>query len=245
MDLDGINRLPGKIRNCGGTDDLPTKAPKQDVSRTGAEEIVVVTEDYGATMPEGDGLEVVIDIRGRVQEANQERRAVLSDGQYSIQTIGDDAAHLDEFDTGARRIKISNEYLTERVRKLGMTPHTQVLNGGSNLLTSGAREILAARDGMVHADNPGQFHGWTQQRNPGTGDGRVRLVLITADGRQTDSKGLSISEAADPSERLGLVDAINFDGGGSIATVVDSELANCLFGGSERAVGDAIVMRSR
>lgn len=248
LDLDGINRVPGKIRNCGGTDDLPTEAPKHDVTCTDADEIVVFTEEYGTTTPEGDGMEVVVDHRGRVQEVNQERGTELTDGQYSIQAIGEDTADLHEFATEARRIKLTNEYLDERGKKLRMTPHTQVLNGGPNLLTDGERNITAARDGMVHADNPGQFYGWTHQRNPRTIagiDGRGRLLLITADGRQTDSVGLSISEAADLSERLGLVDAINLDGGGSTAMVVDGELENSPSGGAERAVGDAIVIRER
>ncbi len=248
LDLDGINRVPGKIRNCGGTDDLPTEAPKHDVTCTDADEIVVFTEEYGTTTPEGDGMEVVVDHRGRVQEVNQERGTELTDGQYSIQAIGEDTADLDEFATEARRIKLTNEYLDERGEKLRMTPHTQVLNGGPNLLTDGERNITAARDGMVHADNPGQFYGWTHQRNPRTiagVDGRGQLVLITADGRQADSVGLSISEAADLSERLGLVDAINLDGGGSTAMVVDGELENSPSGGAERAVGDAIVIRKR
>ena len=248
LDLDGINRVPGKIRNCGGIDDLPTEAPKHDVTCTDADEIVVFTEEYGTTTPEGEGLEVIVDHRGRVQEVNQDRGTELTDGQYSIQAIGGDAAHLVEFATEAQRIKLTNEYLDERGKKLRMTQHTQVLNGGPNLLTDGERDITAARDGMVHADNPGQFYGWTHQRNPRTLagiDGRGRLVLITADGRQTDSVGLSISEAADLSERLGLVDAINLDGGGSTAMVVDGELENSPSGGSERAVGDAIVIRER
>ncbi|NUL45835.1 phosphodiester glycosidase family protein [Cellulosimicrobium funkei] len=248
LDLDGINRVPGKVRNCGGTDDLPTDAPKHDVTCTDADEIVVFTEEYGAITPEGDGLEVVVDRHGRVQEVNQDRGAELAEGQYSLQAIGEDTARLNEFAAEAGRIKLTNEYLDEHGKQLRMTPQTQVLNGGPNLLTDGERDITADRDGMVHADNPGQFYGWTHQRNPRTIAGideRGRLVLVTADGRQADSVGLSISEAADLSERLGLVDAINLDGGGSTAMVVDGELENSPSGGSERAVGDAIVIRER
>ncbi|MFC7403300.1 phosphodiester glycosidase family protein [Citricoccus sp. GCM10030269] len=248
LDLDGINRVPGKIRNCGGVGDLPTDAPKHDVTCTDADETVVFTEDFGTTTPEGDGVEVIVDRRGLVQEVNHERGIELTDGEYAIQAIGDDSADLREFATEARRIKLTNEYRDERGKKLRMTPHTQVFNGSPNLLTDGERDITAARDGMVHADNPGQFYGWTHQRNPRTIAGideQGRLVLITADGRQTDSVGLSISEAADLSEQLGLVDAINLDGGGSTTMVVDGELANSPSGGSERAVGDAIVIRER
>ncbi|MGM7669864.1 phosphodiester glycosidase family protein [Microbacterium sp. A93] len=246
--LDGINRVPGTIRNCGGTGDLPTDAPKHDATCTDEDELVVFTEEYGVSTPQGEGLEVVLDRRGKVVDVHRQRGVELGEGQYSVQATGDDVSRLRAFAGAAKRVKLTNQYLDERGKKLRMTPHTQVLNGGPNLLTDGERDITAARDGMVHQDNPGQFYGWTHQRNPRTIagiDGRGRLVLVTADGRQTDSIGLSVSEAADLAERLGLVDAINLDGGGSTAMVVDGELANSPSGGSERAVGDALVIRGR
>lgn len=248
LDLDGLNRVPGKIRNCGGTGDTPTDAPKHDVTCTDTDELVLFTEEFGSTTPQGDGLEVVIDFRGRVVQVNDERGTALTDGQRSIQATGDDVTALREFAAEAQRIKFTNEYRDEDGKKLRMTPHTQVFNGGPNLLTDGERDITAARDGMVHADNPGQFYGWVHQRNPRTIagiDDRGRLVLITADGRQTDSVGLSVSESADLAKRLGLVDAINLDGGGSTTMVVGGELENSPSGGSERAVGDAIVILQR
>lgn len=248
LDLDGINRVPGKIRNCGGTGDTPTDAPKHDVTCADPDELVLFTEEFGSTTPQGEGLEVVTDRHGRVLQVNDERGTTLTDGRRSIQATGDSVTALREFAAAAQRIKVTNEYLDERGKKLRMTPHTQVFNGGPNLLTDGERDITAARDGMVHADNPGQFYGWVHQRNPRTLagiDDRGRLVLITADGRQTDSVGLSVSEAADLAEDLGLVDAINLDGGGSTTMVVAGELENSPSGGSERAVGDAIVIRQR
>ena len=41
-----------------------------------------------------------------------------------------------------------------------------------------------------------------------------RTVLVTVDGRSTEDLGLSIPEEADVARSLGLVDAINLDGGG-------------------------------
>lgn len=248
LELDGINRVPGKIRNCGGTDDLPTDAPKHDATCTDEDEVVVFTDEYGASTPQGEGLEVVLDRRGKVVEINRQRGTELTEGQRSVQAIGGDVARLRAFASGAKHVKLTNQYLDERGKKLRMNRHTQVVNGGPNLLTDGERDITAARDGMVHQDNPGQFYGWTHQRNPRTLagiDGKGRLMLVTADGRQTDSIGLSISEAADLADRLGMVDAINLDGGGSTAMVVDGELENSPSGGSERAVGDALVIRDR
>ena len=40
LPLDGLNRVPGLIRNCGGTaDDLPTAMPLHDVTCTDADEL--------------------------------------------------------------------------------------------------------------------------------------------------------------------------------------------------------------
>ena len=38
-------------------------------------------------------------------------------------------------------------------------------------------------------------------------------MLVTVDGRSTEDLGLSIPEAADVARSLGLVDAVNLDGG--------------------------------
>lgn len=248
LELDGINRVPGLIRNCGGTGDLPTDTPKHDATCTDEDELIVFTEHHGASTPAGEGAEIVLDRRGRVLEVREQRGVELAPGQRSIQATGEQETALRGFVDQARRIHLTNEYRNERGRPLRMTPHTQVLNGGPALLRDGRRDITAARDGMVHADNPGQFYGWAHQRNPRTIagiDARGRLVLITADGRQTDSVGLSLSESAELADRLGLVDAINLDGGGSTAMVVDGDLETSPSGGSERAVGDAIVIRER
>lgn len=61
LPLDGINRVPGLIRNCGGTDDTPTNLPLHDFTCTDADEIVAFTPEFGATTPAGPGLEVLLD----------------------------------------------------------------------------------------------------------------------------------------------------------------------------------------
>ncbi|MDI3330254.1 MAG: phosphodiester glycosidase family protein [Micrococcus sp.] len=248
IDLDGINREPGLIRNCGGTGDTPTDQPRHDVTCADTDETVVFTPEFGASTPAGAGLEVVVDHRGAVVEVLQERGTELRRGQFSLQATGADVEALQELADRERGVRLAQDYRLPDGRKLPMTPDTQVVNGGPNLLTDGRRDITAARDGMVHADNPGMFYGWVHQRNPRTIagiDAQGRLVLVTADGRQVDSVGLSISEAADLAQQLGLRDAINLDGGGSTAMVVEEALVNSPSGGAERAVGDAIVIRGR
>lgn len=248
LDLDGIDRVPGLIRNCGGADDLPTSAPQHDVTCTDADELVAFTEEFGASTPEGEGLEVVLDAHGRVRDVLERRGTALGRGERSVQATGAEVAPLRELAEGARRLHLTSELADPSGRRLPMTPSTQVISGGPNLVTDGSREVTAARDGMVLPANPGQFYGWVHQRNPRTiagVDARGRLMLVTVDGRQTESVGMSISEAADLALDLGLVDAVNLDGGGSTTMVVGDELVSSPSGGQERAVGDALVIRGR
>lgn len=129
-----------------------------------------------------------------------------------------------------------------------MTPDTQVVNGGPMLMDRGRIDISATRDGMVQPTQPGAFYGWSRQRNPRTPagiDAEGRLVLATAAGRQTESVGMSLPETAELAESLGLVEAMNLDGGGSTTMVLDGEATNSVSGSAERPVGDAIVIRER
>lgn len=192
---------------------------------------------------------MVLDAHGRVRDVLERRGTALGRGESSPpQATGAEVARLRELAEGARRLHLTSELADPSGRRLPMTPSTQVISGGPNLVTDGSREVTAARDGMVLPANPGQFYGWVHQRNPRTiagVDARGRLVLVTVDGRQTESVGMSISEAADLALDLGLVDAVNLDGGGSTTMVVGDELVSTPSGGQERAVGDALVIRVR
>lgn len=67
--LDGINRVPGRIRNCGGTADAPTVLG-HDYTCTDPDEVIAFTEDFGSATPSGRGLEVVLDNQGTVTAVN-------------------------------------------------------------------------------------------------------------------------------------------------------------------------------
>jgi len=246
--LDGINRVPGLIRNCGGTGDAPTDAPRHDVTCTDGDETVAFTPEFGDSTPTGEGLEVVIGAHGQILEVREARGTALAPGQFSVQATGAAAQTLRAFASQAGHVDLLNQYVDAQGKKLPMTPRTQVLNGGPMLVEDGQVHVTAERDGIEQADNPGAFYGWTHQRNPRTIAGidvQGRLVLVTVDGRQTGSVGASIAEAADLARNLGLVEAINLDGGGSTTMVVDGQVVNSPSGGSERAVGDALVITGR
>jgi hypothetical protein len=243
--LDGLNRVPGLIRNCGGTlDDLPTWRPLHDVTCTDAAELVLFTPAFGPTTPAGAGAEAILDRSGRVVAVLQSRGTALRAGQRSLQATGDLAPAVAALQPGER--VHARTVLRYRGRSLAR-PGTTVVNGGPLLMEDGVVHITQQRDGMRQVSSPSFDYGWFLQRNPRTFagiDARGRTVLVTVDGRQLEELGLSIPETAAVARSLGMIEAINLDGGGSTAMVIGGSLISRPSDPSgERPVGDAIVIR--
>ena len=242
VSLDGINRVPGLIRNCGGENDRPTDRPKHDVTCADDDEVITFTPEFGRRTPAGAGAEAVLNTQGEVVAVHNTRGVELEQGQTSVQGIGENAATVASMRPGTT-------VLSKNVVNLGVpiTERTTVVNGGPQLVKDGREHITQREDGMVHDDNPSFDYGWVLQRNPRTiagVDRAGRTVLITVDGRQEESLGLSIPEAADVARAFGLRHAINLDGGGSTTMVVEGRVINRTSDATgERPVGDAIVIR--
>jgi hypothetical protein len=243
--LDGLNRVPGLIRNCGGTlDDLPTWRPLHDVTCTDDAELVLFTPAFGPTTPSGAGAEAILDSSGRVVAVLHSRGTALGAGQRSLQATGDLAPAVVALRPGDR--VDARPMLGSGGRPL-TGPGTTVINGGPLLMEDGAVHITQEQDGMHQVSNPSFDYGWVLQRNPrsfaGT-DARGRTLFVTVDGRQLGELGLSIPETAAVARSLGMIEAINLDGGGSTAMVIRGSLISHPSDATgERAVGDAIVVR--
>ncbi|OLF16100.1 phosphodiester glycosidase family protein [Actinophytocola xanthii] len=241
--LDGLDRVPGLIRNCGGTrDDLPTFRPLHDTTCTDPDELVAFTTHFGAATPSGPGVEAVLDRRGRVLEVREPRGGDLPPGGSSVQATGSRAADL-------RRVAVPGATLTVGGRLTGAPPpgrRAMVVNGGPELVRDGRPHATPRADGMVRPGDPSFYYGWVAKRNPRTiagVDARGRILLVTVDGRGLSSLGLSIPESADVAAALGMRDAVNLDGGGSTTMVVGDRVVNTPSDAAgERPVGDAILV---
>ncbi|BCW66842.1 hypothetical protein NicSoilB4_16050 [Arthrobacter sp. NicSoilB4] len=247
LSLDGLNRVPGLIRNCGGTDDTPTNLPLHDFTCTDVNEIVAFTPEFGATTPSGPGLEAVLDAQGTVTAVNNSRGTAVPAGGHTLQAVGTDADKLAALAEPGSRLTVDTELINDGGKPLRTSPTTDVVNGGPTLVENGELNVTAKRDGMVRAgDSNSFFYGWVHKRNPRTiagVDAQGRTLLVTADGRQTTSLGLSIKEAADVARSLGMVNAINLDGGGSTAMVQGGQVVNSPSDtAGERPVGDALLV---
>ena len=248
--LDGIDRVPGKIRNCGGTaDDVPTDQPLHDVTCTDPDELVAFTPQYGASTPTGPGLEAVLDRSGRVVDLRSPRGGSLPDHGSSIQASGNDVAALRAFASRGQQLQVVKTLVDGAGHRLQTSPTTAVVNGGPELVRHGVQHATPATDGMVHPDDPSFYYGWAAKRNPRTiagVDPLGRTILATVDGRSLLSLGLSIAESAAVARALGMTEAVNLDGGGSTTMVVDGQIVNSPSDAAgERPVGDAVLVLPR
>ncbi|MDO7487329.1 hypothetical protein Q5O89_18975 [Peribacillus frigoritolerans] len=72
--MDGLNRKPGLIRNCGGVGgDTTTERAKHDFTCKDESELIQYTSVFGEKTESGDGMEVVVNQAGVVAEIRNKR----------------------------------------------------------------------------------------------------------------------------------------------------------------------------
>jgi hypothetical protein len=114
--------------------------------------------------------------------------------------------------------------------------YASALGGGPRLVTNGQIDVREEgfRSDVTNGLNPRTAMGI---------DKYGRYILVVADGRQGFySTGLTLTELAYTMQKLGAVDALNFDGGGSSAMVVRGKVINRPSDGSERRVSNALLV---
>jgi hypothetical protein len=246
--LDGLDRVPGLIRNCGGLDDQPTVRPLHDFTCTDNGELVAFTNEFGPSTPPGPGVEAILDRHSRVVSVRTPRGGPLLAGYRSVQATGDQVVRLRQAATIGARLRIATRLL-DSDGEVRPTRLTSIVNGGPVLVRNGRVHVTPQRDGFVRPTDPSFYYGFSAERNPRTiagVDGRGRTILATADGRSTASLGLSISETGDVARALGMVDGMNLDGGGSTTMVVKGTVINHPSDATgERPVGDALLLLPR
>jgi hypothetical protein len=120
-------------------------------------------------------------------------------------------------------------------------PPRQLLGGWPQIVAGGvvvAAEV-AQREGTIsrnaEARHPRSAVGVSR-------DGRT-LWLLAVDGRSTTSVGMTLVELAERMRALGAWDALNFDGGGSTAMVVNQRLVTVPSDGTgERPVANVLLV---
>ncbi|MEV2250325.1 phosphodiester glycosidase family protein [Streptomyces sp. NPDC050147] len=244
--VDGINRVPGLIRNCGGVGgDSPTERPQHDVTCTDPDEIVKFTDELGADTPAGEGVEAVLDTSGRVREVRA-RGGAVPEGGSVLAGIGSGASWLRTHAKPGSAVKVRQRIVDERGRELKLGPQDDIVNGGPELVRDGKVAVNYAADGIERTGDRSFAYTWGIKRNPrmliGV-DRQGRMLLVGADGRQPGhSDGFGLGEGAELMKSLGAVRAMALDGGGSVTMTVNGKVINSPSDGVERAVGDALLL---
>lgn len=188
---------------------------------------------------------MVLDGDDRVVRRRQRGGPVPSGGRV-LAGIGEGASWLSANARPGTRLDIRQRVTDERGRTVDLGGD-DVVNGGPWLIRDGRLHVDVVADGILYPENPAFLYNWGIKRNPRVMlgiDRAGRLILVTADGRQPGySDGLSLLEGARFLRRLGAVEAINLDGGGSVSLAVRGRLDNRPSNKEEgeRTVGDALL----
>lgn len=116
-----------------------------------------------------------------------------------------------------------------------------------NNLVPGTEHMLEAMGGSKKFLNNGVIDGNWPERHPRSAIGfnadTTKFYLVTVDGRQSTSAGMTLTELGAFMKGIGAHQALNLDGGGSTAMVVHHEVVNSPSDGSgERTVANALMI---
>ncbi|MFE6173604.1 phosphodiester glycosidase family protein [Streptomyces sp. NPDC056464] len=242
--IQGINRVPGLVRDCGRPGATPSALPWQDVTCRLTDDLVQFTPAFGADLPTGPGVQAVLDASGRVVTLGVRGGRVPAGGRV-LQGIGGAADWLTANAEPGDRIRVGEVVRDTGGRRIELDRDDSIVSAAPTLVKDGRIDIDAAAEGVVDPQDLSFGYAWANVRQPRTMagvDSKGRLILATVDGRQTGgSEGFTLHEAAEFMRSLGAVQALNLDGGGSTAMAVRGTLVNHPSDATgERAVGDSV-----
>jgi exopolysaccharide biosynthesis protein len=217
-----------------------TRVPVNGVNRAAAnDELILYTEEYGAKTPVDNGADVVLDANGKVVAMRSPGAAVPRGGMV-LHGAGAASEWLYEHAWEGWTLHIDTKVTDLRTgRALKLTPDLGIVGGSVGLVRNGHTKITARADGQDSVNMILRRHPRTLLGTTANGS----LILVAIDGRQPGvTVGASFGEAAQLMRWLGAKQALNLDGGGSTAMVVDKKVVNRPSDGRERGVGDALLV---
>jgi hypothetical protein len=190
--------------------------------RAGDELIVFTPEFHRTTLTDPNGLEVIVR-RGRIVEIRdlQGSSTIPADG-FVISASGT-AREWVRQNLGKRAsVQLSLKMSpVETDQKEEWQKAGSIVGGGPQLIKDGRVEITNTAEKILPA--------FVSDLHPRTAIAKLKsgeLLLVTVDGRQTASIGMSLTMLADLLVEFGATDAINLDGGGSTTMVIRNKLVN-------------------
>jgi hypothetical protein len=197
----------------------------------GADELVLYLPQLGPrTLTSPPGLEAVLDAGARVAAHIDGNAEVPSEGQV-VSGSGSAAEWLRNHAPVGSRLVV--EAVLEPAEPACAA--RDIVAAGPRLVRNGKTAVVS--EGFAHE----------KVRHPRTAVAvttRGTILLVTLDGRQPRSAGMTLEELASELVELGAREAMNLDGGGSTTMVLRGEIKNSPSDRSERPVGDALLIWS-
>ncbi|MEN6371244.1 MAG: phosphodiester glycosidase family protein [Armatimonadota bacterium] len=222
--------------------------PLRGINRPrGKNEIVLFTPVYGSTTGAKDGIELPISLE-KPLKVNADVTATVTGGPITAGGAIQTGSALISAQGRAADWIMSNLKQGDKVTlrfdvKSGFGKDwgnvMEAVGGGPMLLSGGRIYVDAADENFKRSFSAG--------RNPRTAVGVTasgELLLVTVDGRQSISQGMTLNELAALMKSLGAVDAINLDGGGSTAFSIKGIVSNSPSEGKERPVANGLLVYS-
>ena len=198
----------------------------------GEDSLVIYNHYYGSTTRTNEYGQEYIVRGGRVAAVNLSDSPIPKDGLViSVHGKAKDAF---------AQVKVGDAVRVEEAIGAPWESLPTVIGAGPMLVKDGIAHVTAEEEEFP----PDIARG----RAPRTAFGVTaagHYLLAVVDGRQSHSIGCTLQEMAEFMLQFGAVQAINFDGGGSSALVVDGEIENSPSDGQERAVGSALALLPR
>lgn len=167
-------------------------------------------------------------VKGTIVQTITGQRAIpIQKGNFVVTSLGFPSTTIGALQSG-NQIEVSLDVP-------GGGKSLNIVGGGPNLVSRGLVAVDAVEAGF-NAD-------FTNKRHPRTAIGKTNegdIWFVAIDGRQKLSDGASMDELARVMQRLGCMEAINLDGGGSTTLNIFGMLMNRPSDGKEREVANAI-----
>lgn len=264
IQLNGINRVPGLLLNCGGYESWPLMEAAHDFLCKNDNEVIAFNRAYGDYTPEANVTEVVVSADGDLVRISESSGTKIEDGYTYIQFPKDKYFDLNQLDkiNLIERVYVDNKEfkLKPGISMISAGP-TLILDGmmvnelrvrqGWNpyprLIVNGSQNAYANSMLPAEIENREAFYGnWVLRRHPRTAIGLTSsniLFWAVVYGRNPGvSEGATVTEMSYLMQALGVNQALNLDGGGSSVMVLKDQPTGPFSDPEERRVSDAILL---
>ena len=209
-----------------GQNQLAIYTPAEGIAQITGPHITALLSMGNATWSPSTVLDATLD--SVLPDATETK---VPDGKALLMATGDKMALLTAMHPGEKiTIQLQTQgYDWEKIEN--------VIGGGPVLVKDGKVAVDAEPEGF-----PASFYA---KRHPRTAVGRTTegdMWMVAIDGRQEISAGATLDETAKVMLRLGCVDAVNLDGGGSTCLSLLGVTVNRPSDGAERPVSNGILV---